>query len=184
MVDARIGRRYAQALFNTAKAHMMVAAVEEDLNGIANLLREDTTFRHFLILPTTGSEEKTAILERIFGDRITSLTMQVLRVMLEKGREAEIETVTAEFSRLRRESAEIELATITTAYPLDPDQKEAILAGLQKRLHKIVEAKFIVDPRVIGGVRVAYGSFVLDGSARGHLNRLRERLHHDVLKQA
>lgn len=110
--------------------------------------------------------------------------MQVLRVMLDKGREGEFESVAHEFSSLRRAAADIEFATVTTAYPLDPEQKDAIVAGLERRLKKTVEAKFSVDPRVIGGVRVAYGNFVLDGSARGHLNRLRDRLHHDVLKQA
>jgi F-type H+-transporting ATPase subunit delta len=184
MIDARIGRRYAQALFNTAKAHKMVSAVEEDLTSIANQVRSDEKFRHFLILPTQSSEVKMGVLERTYSDKITALTMQVLRVMLDKGREGEIESVSREYSRLRRESVDIELATVTTAYPLEPAQKDAIVAGLEKRLAKTVEAKFAIDPRVIGGVRVAYGNFVLDGSARGHLNRLRERLHHDVLKQA
>lgn len=184
MTDARIGRRYAQALFNAAKNHKMVTAVEEDLSSISGAIQADPKFRHFLIAPYTNREEKNAVLQSVFGDRVTALTMQVLRVMIDKGRESEFESVSREFSRLRRESNDIELATVTTAYPLDPKQKDAILASLEKRLSKSVEAKFNVDPRVIGGVRVAYGNFVLDGSARGHLNRLRERLHHDVLKQA
>jgi len=182
--DARIGRRYAQALFNAAKAHKMVSAVEDDLSGIANLVRDDAKFRYFLIAPFNNAEEKKAVLQNVLGDRVTALTMQVLRVMLDKGRESEFESVSAEFSRLRREAADIEFATVTSAYALEPQQKDAIIAGLEKRLGKTVEAQFSVDPRVIGGVRVAYGNFVLDGSARGHLNRLRERLHHDVLKQA
>ena len=184
MQDARIGRRYAQALFNTAKPHKMVAAVEEDMTGIANLMREDARFRYFVLAPFNNADEKKQVLQTVLGDRVTALTMQVLRVMLDKGREAEIESVAAAFSTLRRTAADIEFATVTSAFPLEPEQKDAIVAGLEKRLRKTVEAKFSVDPRVIGGVRVAYGDFVLDGSAKGHLNRLRERLHHDVLKQA
>jgi F-type H+-transporting ATPase subunit delta len=184
MQDARIGRRYAQALFNAAKKHRMVSAVEDDLSGIANLVSTDAKFKHFLIAPFNNAEEKKQVLQNVLGDRVTALTMQVLRVMLDKGREGEFESVATEFARLRREAADIEFATVTSAYPLDPAQKDAIVAGLQKRLGKTVEAKFAVDPRVIGGVRVAYGNFVLDGSARGHLNRLRERLQHDLLKQA
>ena len=184
MQDARIGRRYAQALFNAAKNHKMVAAVEDDMAGIATLMREDPKFRHFLIAPFNNAEEKKTVLQNVLGDRVTALTMQVLRVMLDKGREAEFESVAHEFSTLRRTAADIEFATITSAYTLDPAQKDAIVAGIERRLAKTVEAKFAVDPRVIGGVRVAYGSFVLDGTARGHLNRLRERLLHDVLHQA
>lgn len=184
MQDARIGRRYAQALYNAAKNHKMVAAVEDDMAGIANLVREDAKFKRFLIAPFNNAEEKKQVLQNVLGDRVTALTMQVLRVMLDKGREGEFESVAREFSTLRRTAADIEFATITSAYTLDPAQKDAIVAGLEKRLAKTVEAKFVVDPRVIGGVRVSYGNYVLDGSARGHLNRLRERLYHDLLKQA
>lgn len=184
MVDARIGRRYAQALFNAATKHDVVVAVENDLAGIAALVRDDAKFRHFLLAPFNSHEEKIQVAERIFADRVTALTMQVLRVMIQKGREGEFESVYNEFARLRREAADIELATITSAYTLDPAQKDAIVTGVSKRLGKKVEAKFLVDPRLIGGVRVAYSNFVLDGSARGHLNRLREHLHHDILKQA
>ncbi len=183
MQDARIGRRYAQALFNAAKNHRMVAAVEDDMAGIATLMREDPKFRHFLIAPFNNADEKKTVLQNVLGDRVTALTMQVLRVMLDKGRETEFESVAHEFSTLRRTAADIEFATITSAYTLDPAQKDAIVEGIERRLAKTVEAKFAVDPRVIGGVRVAYGSFVLDGTARGHLNRLRERLLHDVLHQ-
>lgn len=184
MQDARIGRRYAQALYNAAKNHKMVAAVEDDMAGIANLMREDAQFRRFLLVPFNSADDKKTVLQNVLGDRVTALTMQVLKVMLDKGREGEFESVAREFSTLRRTAADIEFATVTSAYVLDPDQKDAIVAGLEKRLVKTVEAKFAVDPRVIGGVRVSYGSFVLDGSARGHLNRLRERLLHDVLHQA
>ncbi len=184
MQDARIGRRYAQALFNAAKNHKMVAAVEDDMSGIAALVQGDPKFRHFLVAPFNNVEDKKAVLRNVLGDRVTALTLQVLMVMLDKGREAEFESVAREFSTLRRTAADIEFATITTAYPLEPNQKDAIVAGLEKKLGKHVEAAFSIDPRVIGGVRVAYGNFVLDGSARGHLNRLRDRLFHDVLHQA
>ena len=184
MQDARIGRRYAQALFNAAKAHKMVAAVEDDMTYIAGLLQGNARLKHLLVVPYTSAEQKMGVLDQHLGEHVTSLTMQVLRVMFAKGREGEIQSVAHQFSNLRRTAADIEFATVTTAYPLDPEQKDALVAALERRLGKTVEAKFLPDPRVIGGVRVAYGNFVLDGSARGHLNRLRDRLHHDVLKQA
>ena len=134
MQDARIGRRYAQALFNAAKNHKMVAAVEDDMTGIATLIREDKKFKHFLVAPFNNVEEKKSVFRNVLGDRITALTMQVLMVMLDKGREAEFESVAHEFSTLRRTAADIEFATVTTAYPLEPAQKDAIVAGLEKRL--------------------------------------------------
>src|SRR4051812_31778499 len=99
--DSRIGKRYASALFSTASRYDVVQAVEDDLNFIVGLMARDRGFRDFLLAPYTSREEKVKIIERIFSDRTTALTMQVLRVMLEKRRETEIESVRDEFVTLR-----------------------------------------------------------------------------------
>ena len=183
MQDNRIGRRYAQALFTTAQKYDVVSAVESDLNAITAALDADKAFRDFLLAPYSSREEKTQILDRLFSDRITALTMQVLRVMLEKRREQEIPAVQREFVDLRRAADGIVLANVTTASALDESQKKALIAMLQRSLGKTVEAEYKVDPRLIGGVRVTYDTFVIDGSVRGALNQLKERLRHDLLKQ-
>lgn len=161
----------------------MVAGVEEDLNSINALLDQNVEFSHFLLAPYTGREEKGLILGRLFSDRITSLTMQVLRVMLEKRREGEIPAVRSEYIRLRREHERVEHIVVTSAEPMDAAQRDALIARMASLLNKRVESDFQVDPTLIGGVRVAYSNFVLDGSARGALNKLGERLKYDLLKR-
>jgi F-type H+-transporting ATPase subunit delta len=109
--------------------------------------------------------------------------MQVLRIMLEKGRENEIESVRLEYVALRRKHEGVVLATVTTALPLEEDLKLALVAKLEKSLGAKIETEYKVDPDLIGGIRVAYGDYVLDGSARGSLRLIREKLRYDVLKQ-
>ncbi|HEY0866566.1 MAG TPA: F0F1 ATP synthase subunit delta, partial [Fimbriimonas sp.] len=77
MHDARIARRYAQALFTTALRYDVVKAVEEDLEAISRLIETDKSFRDFVMAPYTSREEKAKIAERVFSDRVTALTMQV-----------------------------------------------------------------------------------------------------------
>jgi len=184
MHDARVARRYAQALFTTAKKYDVVAAVEDDLNAISRLMTTDKSFRDFIIAPYTSREEKAKIAEKVFGDRITALTMQVLRVMLEKRREPEIPFVRDEFITLRRANESVIFAEVASAAALDTTQRNNILAKLQTTLGKKVEAEFVVEPSLIGGVKVTYENNVLDGSVRGALMKLRERLRHDLMKQA
>jgi F-type H+-transporting ATPase subunit delta len=184
MKDGRVARRYAQALFETAQKYDVVKSVEEDLNAIDSLLENDKEFRNFFLAPHTGRAEKVAIAEKLFSDRVTAVSMQLLRLMLEKGREAEVQSVREEFSKLRRELENSTLATVTSATALDANQKRELLDQLAKANGKKFEAEFFVDPRLIGGVRVAFESYVLDGSVRGALAALREKLRHDVLKQA
>ncbi len=181
--DSRIGKRYAHALFGTAQRYDVVQAVEDDLNAIVGLMEKDRRFRHFLIAPYTSREEKVKSLERMFSDRITALTMQVLRVMLEKRREAEIEAVRAEFIILRRAATDTIHVSVTSAEALDDKHRKALISKIEKTTGKKVEADFHVEAALMGGIKVAYENFVLDGSLKGGLARLRDSLKHDLLKQ-
>jgi len=181
--DARIGKRYALALFGTAQRYDVVQAVEDDLNTISGLLAKDKAFRHFLLAPYSSREEKVATLERIFSDRITALTMQVLRVMLEKRRESEIEAVRTAFVNLRRRATSTIHVSVSSSEPLDAKQQQTIIAKIEQSTGKTVEADFLVDAALMGGVKVAYENYVLDGSIKGGLARLRDALKHDLLKQ-
>jgi len=183
MADSRVARRYAQALFMTALKYDVIKSVEDDLNSIVGLLENDEQFHEFVIAPYTGREEKIEIVDKLFSDRVTALTMQVLRVMLEKRREDEITGVRDEFVKLRRENEGVIFATVTSAEKIDDAQRKALMAKLEKTLGKKIEAEFKVEPQLIGGIRVAYGNYVLDGSIRGALSNLRDKLRHDLLKQ-
>ncbi|HWA83662.1 MAG TPA: ATP synthase F1 subunit delta [Fimbriimonadaceae bacterium] len=181
--DARIGKRYAQALFSTAQRHDVVQAVEDDLDAIVGLMQRDKAFKDFLLAPYTSRDEKVKIIERIFSDRVTALTMQVLRVMLEKRREGEFDAVYTEFVNLRRAATDTIHVSVSSAEALDDKQKKALVAKIEKTAGKRVEADFFVEPALIGGIKVAYENFVLDGSLKGGLARLRDSLKHDLLKQ-
>ncbi len=183
MADHRVCRRYAQALFTTAQAHDTVLSVEDDLNLIVGLLNSDDSFNDFVVAPYTGRDEKIATLERIFSDRITALTMQVLRVMLVKRREEEIAGVRDEYVKLRREHGGVVFATVTSSEAMSDSQRSALTKKLETVLGKKIEAEFKVDSNLIGGVKVAYGNYILDGSIRGALSNLRDKLRHDTLKQ-
>jgi F-type H+-transporting ATPase subunit delta len=181
--DRRVARRYAKALFQAARSHDIIKAVESDLELIVHLIRNEGDFRHFLLAPYVSRDERTRILDRVFTDRVTALTTQVIRVMMEKRREAEIENVYEEFVALRREHERVVYALITSAEPLGDAQRAQIVAKLHSLLGRTVEPDYKVDAALIGGVRVTYENNVLDGSVQGALTRLREKLRRDLLKQ-
>jgi F-type H+-transporting ATPase subunit delta len=182
--DTRVARRYATALFQAAKQYDVVQAVLDDLASFEGLLNREDSFRRFFQSPSTSREEKLETLEKVFSDRITALTMQLIRVMLQKGREHEIQAVRAEFVKLHQAAEGIVQAVVTSAIAMDEKQKKALLAKLEATQGKKFDADFQIDPNMMGGIKVAFGSNVLDGTVRGALSRLRDQLRHDVLKQA
>jgi len=183
MADTKVAKRYAHALFEAAKSADVVESVETDLNAVAGQIENDDRFREFLLSPHVGRDERIQILERIFSDRITALTMSAIRLMMNKRRENEIAEVRNEFVRLRRAYKKIVYVLVTSAEPLSDEHKKQIEAKLEKLTGEDIEPEFKVDSTLIGGVRVSYGDYVLEGTIRGALRRLRDRLRIDVLKQ-
>lgn len=182
-MDTRVAKRYARALFNAAENAKVVQPVEADLDAIAGLVKNDPKFRGFLQSPRISRDDKIRIAERLFSDRVTALTMSVLRLMLNKRRENEFEAIREEYVRMRRERGAVLYAVITSAVELTESEKSALIGKLASQSGKSVEPEFHVDASLMGGVKVAVGNYVLDGSVRGSLNLLRDRLKYDLLKQ-
>jgi F-type H+-transporting ATPase subunit b len=68
-----------------------------------------------------------------------------------------------------------ELVTVTSALPLTEGQQAIIRKDLVSRLGES-QIAFRVDPQILGGLRVRVGDRVMDGSAAGQLERLRQSL--------
>nr|MBA2373173.1 ATP synthase F1 subunit delta [Chloroflexota bacterium] len=64
----------------------------------------------------------------------------------------------------------------TSASPLSPDEVRALQGRLETMTGGRVELDTQVDPSLLGGLVVRVGDRMIDGSVRGRLERLRNRL--------
>lgn len=183
MTDARVARRYARALFHASKKAQIVQSVEDDLNLISTVWRNTPSFKRLLRNPSAGKEFKQELFEKAFGDRVTAMTMQFLRLLLVKGREDNMELVRLAFQELRRQDEGVIQVVVTTTMDLTESERRKLIDKLTRASGKTVEADFETDQSLIGGIRVSYDNYVLDGSVQGALGRLRDKLIYDVLKQ-
>ncbi|MBS1709965.1 MAG: ATP synthase F1 subunit delta [Armatimonadetes bacterium] len=184
MEDSRVAKRYARALFQAAKRDGILSSVNDDLLAVTAAFRNSSGFKVFLLSPQTDDAQKTQLLEKVFADRVTALTMSALRLLIKKRRDEEIFAIQKEFAELRRQLEGVTRATITSAETLDKGQQSAIVDKIAAKTGRNVEAEFDIDPKLIGGVRVIYDDYILDGSVRGQLDRMKEKLLYDLLKQA
>jgi len=67
-------------------------------------------------------------------------------------------------------------ATIESAAELDPEAGRKIVAGLEHKYGAGLATDFVVNPALLGGVRVRVGSDVWDSSVRNRLERLQQKL--------
>ena len=71
------------------------------------------------------------------------------------------------------------LATVTSAVALEAKQKKALTNTLAQIFDHPIRLKTIVDPTLIGGLRISLGGKVIDTSLSGQLNQLNETIIYD-----
>jgi len=65
--------------------------------------------------------------------------------------------------------AEVEVSSVK---PLSASQNKKLIAELEAKIGKKVVAKYVLAPELLGGLRIKYGSNMIDDSIMGKLNRL------------
>lgn len=103
--------------------------------------------------------------------RVSSL----IKSLIEKKPRHYIQVLEA-YKRLLRLEVEKRTATIETATELSPEAREQIVANLKRRYGNDLAARFIVNPELLGGMRIRVGSDVWDSSVRNRLHRLQQQL--------
>jgi F-type H+-transporting ATPase subunit delta len=92
-----------------------------------------------------------------------------------QSRRAGAAAVVKQFFRLLRLHQAEHTATVASATPLDAAVRAELETGLARLSTRGVRTTYVVDPALIGGVRVQVGSDVYDGSIRAGLAALEAR---------
>jgi F-type H+-transporting ATPase subunit delta len=108
---------------------------------------------------------------RLDGGRVSSL----LKSLVEKKPRHYIQVLEA-YKRLLRLEIEKRTATIETATELGAAAGQQIVDNLKRQYGSDLAARFVVNPELLGGMRIRVGSDVWDSSVRNRLHRLQQQL--------
>jgi F-type H+-transporting ATPase subunit delta len=176
MADLRAARRYASALFGVAVREKNLETVEEELNSLVEIWKQNPSISAAMLRPHIPNEIKKRIWSRILEGKVTPLVSRFIQMLVEKRRISLLVEINGEFQRLADAYRNIVRAEVTTAVPLSADQATELQAGLARRTGRRVELIPRVDPAIVGGVIVRIGDQVMDGSIRSQLIRLKRQL--------
>jgi F-type H+-transporting ATPase subunit delta len=168
-------RRYAEAAFDIATRDNSIDAWRGELDAAAEVVEDERVGRG-LANPSIPLETRLATAERTFGKLVGQKTLNLIGLMLRRGRIQELPKLAEEFRRLDNERQGITRATATSASPLTKDEVAALTRRLEDYTGGRVELDVQVDPSLLGGLVVRVGDRLIDGSVRSRLERLRNQL--------
>jgi F-type H+-transporting ATPase subunit delta len=170
-------RRYAEAIFEIAERDGNVEAWLDQLQIVAAAVSDESVVRG-LEDPNVPLERRMAALERAVrsGGGMVPQMANLLRLIVRRRRVEMLPQIAAEFRRLYNKKAGIVEATAVSAAPLDEQELAALRSRLEQMTRGRVDLRTRVDESLLGGVQVRLGDLLIDGSVRGRLERLRNRL--------
>jgi len=175
MSEGKIARVYANALYEAADEEGRVDEVRRDLGEFVAAVESSPELRRFLVAEEISDARKSEALMELTksGDE---LVRNLLRLLVDKGRESELEGVYRAFVELVEKAQGLVHVEVVSAVPLPAPVSEALKKKIESSLQKTVELTLTVDKEILGGLRLRVGDRVADASVRYRLEHLRELL--------
>jgi F-type H+-transporting ATPase subunit delta len=174
---ATIARPYAEALMKASGAN--AAALAGEISAFSQVAA-DADMRQFAddpkIVPSQVLELLTSVARMPSGAAPSDAAKNLLRAVIDNGRLAALPEIAAQFQALVDAQSGTSQATIESAFPIDAGQLADVKAAMEKRFGKKLEAHVVVQPELIGGIRVIVGDEVLDTSIRARLEQMKAAL--------
>ncbi len=178
-LSTQASRRYADALADAVakQGDARLLEVAQELQALQAAVAESKDLQHVLLSPAFGDKEQATLLDQVMAKLGSSDdTQRFVRVLAENGRLPELESVADEVQRLAESRAGKLTAQVQSATPLSDSTKDQLRRALEKRLSRKIDLEIEVDPSLIGGLRAQVGDFLLDGTIKTELERLRVQL--------
>lgn len=168
-------RRYAQAIFQIARAQQQFDRWQHDLASLAEAAK-NADLVALVESPRLSTQQKRAALREAFPI-LSDQAVNLATVLFTKGRFAALaEPIALEFQRMVDTDRGIVRAEVITAVELDQARKTQIAQTLSAVTGQHVQISYRVNPAIVAGMVVRLGDRVLDGSVTTRLEGLRRTL--------
>lgn len=172
---SRAAIRYAKAILDIANSNGKATNVNEDMKSIVAAVVESAELKEFLSNPTVKGDVKVAALSEVFAS-VQNETKSLFRLLLENKRFEILPAVASQYNLLFDELNGVEVAKVTTAFPITPELEAKVLAKIKEFSNKSVTINNIVDESIIGGFILRIGDKQYNASVANSLQTLKREL--------
>ncbi len=176
MSRSTIANRYAQALFQLAQQQNAVAEVNADLKELVKALEATPELLALLQAPKISAANKKAMLANILSSAHVAI-VNTLNVLIDTKRMNELQNIASEFRDLAAASEGSAQATVYSTRALTDEERAEVSASFGQLVGKEkLEITNLIEPSLIGGIRVQIGNYIYDSTVASKLEGLKRTL--------
>ncbi|WP_026955101.1 ATP synthase F1 subunit delta [Algoriphagus vanfongensis] len=176
MSNYRVASRYAKAILELAIENGKLEEVHADFQKLTAMAKGHRELNLLLNNPVVNSEKKLSILKALYGEKAEELTIKFFEIISRKNREDVLLDVAKQFESLYNEHKSIQVAEVTTTFPIDEKLKAEFVKIVKeisgKESVQLVEK---INPALIGGFVLKVNDRQLDESLSSKLRELKNQ---------
>ncbi|MGL4743978.1 MAG: F0F1 ATP synthase subunit delta [Dermatophilaceae bacterium] len=165
-----------RTLLARAEREGRIDRVEDELFRFERIVAGDAGLRDALSSRNTDAEGKAGVVDALLDGKSTPETRRLARQAVRVPRGRRLDQVMHLYLDLASRRRDQVSALVTVAAPLTERQSGRLGAALETRYGKRVLLQVVLDPRVIGGIRVQVGDEVVDGTIIRRLDEARRHV--------
>lgn len=169
---SRAAIRYAKAIIENAVSNGRADAVNQDMKLINETVNCNEELKLFLVSPVVKPEAKYDALSEIFAS-VQNDTKGLFLLLKENKRFEILGEIAKQYNAQYDELNGIEVAKVTTAFPITPDLEAKVLAKIKEFSNKKITLINTVDPTIIGGFILRIGDQQYNASVANRLQQLK-----------
>lgn len=169
----KIANVYATALYEAAVDVNSVENVNDDVLALKKLLSENDDFGNYFENPLWAQQDKKDVLLKI--SKLLGLrkeTVGCLEVVIENGRISDLNLILDCFEKIYNSKNNVEKICVETVKKLSSKQDARLTKVMENILGKKILIDYVINPKILGGLRVQCGSRMFDDSLISKLNYL------------
>ena len=170
-----IASRYASGLYSIALEQNKVNVWQEEIKTIHKLFLENREFLDVLSSAFLPLNEKEEMLDKTLKG-VDSNIINLVKLLVKNHRQRYILDTFQAYNSLANELRGVKEGLIYSTYRLDDKTLEKIKQKIKEIEKCDVDLINIIDPTLIGGMRVVIDGHIYDGSIKSYLEKLKQSL--------
>lgn len=151
-------------------------AIERELFAFARIVATDAELELALGSKLADPAAKAEVVDALLGGKAHEGTVAILDHLVRAPRGRRIGAMVAFAADVVSAAGGRRIATVTSAIELSTAQQKRLAAALSERYDADFQLNLVVDPGVLGGVRIHLGDDVIDGTVAARMTDLRLQL--------
>ena len=178
---SQAGNVYGQGLYALAQEEGLQEQILGELAVLETAFTENPDFPKLLASHNIPRQERTAVLDESFRDRVHPYVLNFLKLLTDKDHIRNFPECCKAYREQYNGDNGILEVQVFTAIALNDAQKTRLSDKLNALTGKKISLVCKVDPTVLGGVKLRYDGCQVDGTLQGRLQAMEKQLKNTVL---